>query len=109
MPLARKAASLALRCSISELVSSVTRRALYRGGQGMSAHLLEGFAAVPFDGIGHGGGEGIKLVTPAPAGVVVLVIREGQDTLARASPIKHADMVVRIGDAMNVKGAGPHQ
>jgi hypothetical protein len=64
---------------------------------------FEGFAAIPFYRVGHGGLEAIQLGGRTPADVVMLLAGKLHGTLPGPCPIHHADVFVSVGDAMDVQ------
>jgi len=66
-------------------------------------HLVDGFAAVPFHGVRHGRLQSVQFFGRAPADVVMFFGSERNCSIFRARPIDHANVLMAIGDAMDVE------
>ena len=73
------------------------------------SNLLQGFTTIPFYRFGHDGLELFQIFRGAPTDIVMLSRGESQSALFRPRPVNHADVLVGVGNAMNIEKAGSDQ
>src|SRR5437016_723830 len=68
-----------------------------------SRDLFKRLATIPFHGVAHRRLECVEFAGRTPADVVMLVSRKGDLPVLWSSPVNHADVFMRVGDAMDVQ------
>src|SRR5947207_14821327 len=68
-----------------------------------SRDFFERLAAIPFHGIAHRRPECVEFGVGTPPDVVMLESRKSDTSILWSGPVNHADVLVRVGDAMNVE------